>query len=99
MNQASREKQQLEKTIADLEARINEANRRIADLRYLNDYCALVRENLDSFTFEDQRLALRALGVRMYANSDDPACWRYEVSIPIEEPDDVKALHVSSHRR
>ncbi len=99
VSQASREKQQLEKTIAELEARIHEANQRVADLCHLSDYCALVRENLDSFTFEDQRLALRALGVKVHANSDDPAYWRYEVSIPVKESDDVKALHVSSIAR
>ncbi|MDQ3816996.1 MAG: recombinase family protein [Acidobacteriota bacterium] len=91
---ASREKQQLEKTINELETRINEANQRIADLRYLSDYCDLIRDNLDSFTFEDQRLALRALGFKVHANGDDPSRWRYEVSIPVKEPDNIKVLPV-----
>jgi hypothetical protein len=99
IKQASLERQQLESAITELEARINVAHQRVADLRYLNDYCSLVRENLAQFTFDDQLLALRALGVKVFANGDEPTGWRYEVSIPIKETENIKVLRVSSSAR
>ena len=72
--QAARERQQLEKVIAELEAKAAAAGRRAEELRRLT---ALARAEL---TFEDRRLALWALGVRLYANGTDPDSWRYEVN-------------------
>lgn len=97
IKQASREKQQLEITVIELEERVKEANRRVADLRQLNDYCALVRENLDRLTFEERTLALRALGVKVYANGEDAVGWNCELNIPVKSSDDVNALHVSQN--
>ena len=65
--QAARERQQLEKVIAELEGKISAAGRQTEDLRSLT---ALASAEL---TLEDRRLALRALGVRVYANGTDPA--------------------------
>ena len=65
-------------------------------MRHLSDYCALVRENLGQFTFEEQRLALRALGFKLYVNGNEPDLWRYEVSIPLKPFDNVIALHVAA---
>jgi site-specific DNA recombinase len=73
--QAARERQQLEKVIAELEAKAAAAGRRAEELRRLT---ALAGAEL---TFEDRRLALWALGVRVYANGTDPASWRYEVNV------------------
>lgn len=82
--QATREKQQLEKAIKELEAQTGEARWRAVDLRRLIEDGAFTRENLENLSFDDQVLAVRALGVKVYANGDDPSGWRYVVDIPIE---------------
>ncbi|MEJ7615833.1 MAG: recombinase family protein [Pyrinomonadaceae bacterium] len=94
IDQASREKQQLEEAISQLESRIADQARHVADLRYLSDYCERVRENLATFTFDDKRCALQALDVKVYANGDDSGLWQWEVSIPLEEQSDVIPLHI-----
>lgn len=86
VGRATREKQQLERTIAEIEARIKETQRRVTDLRHLVNRCALTNGCLNLFTFEDQGLVLRALGVIVRANGDDPARWHYALDIPIYEP-------------
>jgi DNA invertase Pin-like site-specific DNA recombinase len=82
--QATREKQQLEKTLKELEAQTGEARRCAIDLRRLSECGAFARENLENLSFDDQVLAVRGLGVKVYANGEDPSGWRYVVSMPIE---------------
>lgn len=79
VEQQFREKRQLEEMAAELEARFNEGRRRADGLRRV---LSLSRERggLDSFAFEDRRLALAVLRVKIHANGDDPARWRYELS-------------------
>ena len=74
-----REGTQLEKTIAELEERAARQGQRADELRRLVDHYAQTTWGVDSFTFEDQWLALRALGVKVYANGEDRARWRFEV--------------------
>ena len=73
----------------------------VTDLRSLNDYCDQVRGELEKFTFEDKRLAFRALGVQVFANGDNPEKWQFKVRFPFYfgQSDDVKAFHVGSSAR
>jgi hypothetical protein len=73
IDRASREKQQLEKVIAEFEKQIEEAHQKEAALRRSGE--------LDELSFDEQRLTLHALGIRIYANGDDPSNWRHEISL------------------
>jgi hypothetical protein len=77
VSQASREKERIERVVADLEERIKAESQYVADLRYLQERCA--RVSADSLIYEEQRLGLRAFGVRVQANGDDPASWRFSI--------------------
>jgi site-specific DNA recombinase len=74
-----REKRQLHTTIAEIEARLAQQEQTIAQLDALNTYCERVGRNLDSFSFDDKRLALEAMGVRVVANGRE---WELHGSIP-----------------
>ena len=78
---AAREKRELGKAVAELESRVGEPLRRAADLKQVLDLRAQYRNDLDRFTFDERRLALRALGFRARASGDDPARWRYEAGV------------------
>jgi DNA invertase Pin-like site-specific DNA recombinase len=75
---AVRARRQLGTIIAELEARVGESLQRITNLRRLRQ---LDGRSLDRLTFEEQRLAITTLGFKAYANGDDPARWRYEVTV------------------
>lgn len=74
-----RERDGLLKTLADLEERIKRQERVAINLKSLHDYCHEVGERLSTFTFEEKRLALEALGVEITANG---RCWRMDTLIP-----------------
>lgn len=101
IGQATKERQQLETTISKIESRITQQMQVVTDLRSLNDYCDQVRGELEKFTFEDKRLAFRALGVQVFANGDNPEKWQFKVRFPFYfgQSDDVKAFHVGSSAR
>ena len=69
--------------IAELEGRMAEPLRRAADLGHLIDLGRRYRNDLDRFTFDERRLALRALGFKASANGDDPARWRHEAGVAL----------------
>jgi hypothetical protein len=77
------ERRQFEVTIAEIEARLGKGRLRAADLRSVTDLRALADKDPVLLSFEEQRLALRALGVRVYANGGDTALWRCEMSVPV----------------
>jgi site-specific DNA recombinase len=77
--QAKREKQALLKTLADLDARIEGQEQAAVNLKSLYDYCRKVEQELDSFGFAEQRLAVEALGAMVYANGRE---WRMKARIP-----------------
>lgn len=62
------ERDQVQATIADLERRLIRQQRQRDQLQTLTTYCERVAQRLDAFTFEEKRLALSALGVRVVAN-------------------------------
>lgn len=77
ISRVSLDKERLERTVAEIEERIKAENRQVTDLRYLQERRA--RVSADSLTYEEQRLALRAFSVRVQANGDDPASWRFSI--------------------
>ncbi|HJR09009.1 MAG TPA: recombinase family protein [Pyrinomonadaceae bacterium] len=77
--QAKRERDELVKTLADLEERIRRQERVVVNLKSLHDYCREVGERLSTFTFEEKRLALDALGAEITANG---RCWQMDTLIP-----------------
>lgn len=79
---ATRERVQLESEIAIIESRLSEQKAIKADIRSLEQYCNRVRNALDSFGFEDKRLAFQGLGLKVFANGTDPSNWRFEIRIP-----------------
>ncbi|HJQ32936.1 MAG TPA: recombinase family protein [Pyrinomonadaceae bacterium] len=77
--QAKREKDALLKTLADLDARIEGQEQAVVNLKSLYDYCREVENELAGFEFDEQRLALEALGVTVIANGRE---WRMNARIP-----------------
>ncbi len=56
---------------AELEKKIENAKENEVDLKGVERFCELVRENLMNFTYEDKRLALEALRIRVNINGDN----------------------------
>jgi hypothetical protein len=74
-------KKQLESTVAELDSRIKRDECTKQQLDSLQAYCARVGQNLKSFDLPQKRLALEALGVRVYADGQD---WRLVCNIQPE---------------
>ncbi len=79
LSHAKREKQALLKTLAELDARIEGQEQAAVNLKSLYDYCRKVEQELATFEFDDQRLALEALGVTVITNGRE---WRINARIP-----------------
>ncbi len=75
-----KEKGNVKVTIAEIEQRLAQQQRAVAQLEELQTYCARVWHNLERFDFDDQRLALDSLDVKVYVNGRD---WRLVGRIPI----------------
>jgi hypothetical protein len=67
--------------IADIERRKADRQQSKVQLERLVAYCARASQNLDSFGFEDKRMAFQALQVHITANGED---WDVDGSIPIQ---------------
>lgn len=88
--QATREKQALLKTLTDLDSRIEGQEQAAVNLKNLYDYCRKVEEELATFEFDEQRLAIEALGAVVIANGRE---WRIDANIPFV----VEAETISSN--
>ena len=78
LEQAMREEQGLGRLVAELEERQDKVARPAGDLLRL---CERVRNGVGELTFDERRIALKALGFKMFANGNDPMRWRHEPSI------------------
>jgi site-specific DNA recombinase len=79
-----REKAAFAATVTDLEARLVEQRLAAEQLADLRDYCERVSYHLDTFTFEQQRLALSALKLRVTASGRDWALYgRWEPGVDV----------------
>lgn len=63
-----REKRDVQATVTAIEGRLARQQEASAQLDALADYCATVASNVDEMTFDEQRLALEALAIRIDAN-------------------------------
>jgi len=78
---AERERDQWQRDITSLEERLAQASLAVEQLEVVTDYCQRVAQNLDMFDFEEKRLALEALGVRVTANGRE---WTMQASLPLD---------------
>jgi site-specific DNA recombinase len=80
---AERERERWQATIAELESRMIRDQLQVEQLGALQAYCERVAQNLETFGFEDKRLALEALGICVIANGRE---WSLRGSIPLGPP-------------
>ncbi len=77
-----REKEQYQQSIMEIEQRLAVQEQTTNQMQTLHAYCAKVGANLDSFDFDDKRLAFEAFGVKIKANGRE---WELEGTIPLED--------------
>ena len=77
-----REKAELQTAITELETRLAQHQHLVEQIEAIPAYCERVRQNLDAFDFDEKRLALEALGVRVTV---DGRQWRLDGRIPIND--------------
>ncbi len=82
LGKIERERADTQAVVDQLESRLAEQQQLIEQLETIPTYCERVRQNLGTFTFEEKRLALEALGIRVTVNGRQ---WRLEGSIPIND--------------
>ncbi len=70
----------------DLEAEIEQANQAEDNVADIERFCQIVKQNLADFTFENKRLALEALNIRVHL---DVSNIRIEGAIPIATSSDI----------
>ncbi len=88
INQLKQDMEQDEQKLAELtQSHENMAGLADAELK-IGEYCSTVLRNLDSFTYEDKRLALDALGVQIVATPGD---YQLTATLPIEVSSNVSA--------
>ena len=68
----------------ELENRIEQARQTEVNFESIERFCDLVRQNLGDFTFEDKRLALEALQVKVWVDGNN---MNIEGAIPVGEED------------
>jgi len=72
----------------ELETRIEQAKRTEVAMERIEQFCELVRQNLGDFTFDDKRLALEALQLKVWVDGNNV---NIEGAIPAGEEDIVSA--------
>jgi len=72
----------LEQRTDELETRIEQAKQPEVDMEGIERFCELVRHNLGDFTFEDKRLALEALHIKVWIDGNSV---NIEGAIPLGE--------------
>jgi hypothetical protein len=76
------EKTALQAAIVDMEERLMQQQHILDQLEMIPIYCARVAQNLDTFDFDEKRLALEALGIQIKANGRE---WQIEGRIPLDD--------------
>ena len=85
----NRTRADLKERKAELEKKIEDAKENEVDLEGVERFCELARENLMNFTYEDKRLALEALQIRVAINGDNISV---HGAIPVVTGDIVSTL-------
>ncbi|GAI85477.1 unnamed protein product, partial [marine sediment metagenome] len=60
----------LEQRRSELEARLEQARETEVNMGSIERFCEVVRQNLGEFTFEDKRLALEALSIKVWVEDN-----------------------------
>ncbi len=76
----------LEQRKSELETRIEQAKENEVDMEFIECFCEFVRQNLGDFTFDDKRLALEALSIKVWVDASEI---NIEGAIPVGEDDIV----------
>ena len=76
--------EELENRKLELESRIEASQQEEVDIQGVRRFCELAKENLSNFSFEEKRLALEALRIRVLVNA---ATITVEGAIPIPDRD------------
>ncbi len=76
---------------AELEAKIEQTQRAAVDMDSIKMVCDIVSKSLGNLTYEDKRLAIKALDIEVWIKGNELIM---EGSIPI--PDDLSNLHATS---
>jgi len=61
----------IEQRKIELETRIEQAKQTEVDMECIGRFCELVRQNLGDFTFDDKRLALEALRIKVWVDGNE----------------------------
>ena len=80
----NRDRTELKQQGIELETRIDQAKHAEVDIAGVKRFCELARQNLRNFTFNDKRLALEALQVKVWIEGN---AVNIEGAIPIAEED------------
>jgi len=78
----------LEQHKSELETRIEQIKETHVDMESIERFCELGRQNLEDFTFEDKRLALETLQIKVWVDGNNTTI---EGAIPITGDDIVSA--------
>jgi len=70
----------------ELETRVEQARQTEVNFESIERFCELVRQNLGDFTFDDKRLALEALSIKVWVNGNEI---NIEGAIPVAGDDIV----------
>lgn len=93
---ASQEKRQIEARIEQLKEQLAEQQNAVHDLRSLKEYCRTIKRQLDRFSFDDKRLAFRALGLAVIVTGRDKSGWRLDISVPTRDERTTKSAQKST---
>jgi site-specific DNA recombinase len=96
IGRAEVERQQTMSEIAEIEARISARQQAARRWEDVERYCQRVAGRLDSFDFDQKRLALEALAVRVTANGRD---WRIDGGIPFGSGEGVLSQTATTSAR
>ncbi|MFC1982699.1 hypothetical protein ACFLV5_02815 [Chloroflexota bacterium] len=78
----------LKQRSSELETRLEQARETEVNIESIERFCEVVRQNLDEFTFEDKRLALEALSIKIWVDGNN---LEIEGAIPIAA-DDIQSI-------
>ena len=82
----------LEKRKAEIESRLEAARKAELNIKGIETACQIARDNLKDFSFENKRLALEALNIKIWLDGNDI---KIEGSLPIKQG----AIESPSRRR
>jgi site-specific DNA recombinase len=87
-----KERERMINQVAEAENRLAAFDADLQGLTALNEYSKRVANNLDSFGFDEKRLAMEALNVRVVGNSRD---FRVNISLPLmfEKKEELRTNH------